>query len=148
MSEYRKPIPVPSLESRPYWEALRERRLVMQQCDDCSRHWFPPSTHCPNCLSTKFTWATMSGRGRIFSYVVYHRVYHPEFADDVPYAVAVVQLEEGPRMISNVIGAPVESLLCDLPVEVVFDDITPTATLPKFRPRDTLLATTATEGAR
>ena len=76
----------------------------------------------------------MSGRGKVFSYVVYHRVYHPGFAGETPYAVAVIALEEGPRMLSNVTGIAVEDITCDMPVEIVFDDITDEATIPKFRP--------------
>ena len=134
MPEYKKPVPVPSVESKPYWEALKQHRLEMQRCEDCTNVWFPPSTMCPNCLSTNFRWTPMSGRGTVFSYVVYHRVYHPEFAAEAPYAVAVIALEEGPRMISNVIGVAPSEMVCDMPVEVVFDDITETATIPKFRP--------------
>jgi hypothetical protein len=75
-----------------------------------------------------------SGRGRIFSYVVYHRVYHPAFAQEVPYAVAVIELDEGPRMISNVIGIAPDKLSCDMKVEVAYQPITDTITLPKFKP--------------
>jgi uncharacterized OB-fold protein len=76
----------------------------------------------------------MSGRGRIFSYVVYHRVYHPGFADEVPYAVAVIELDEGPRMISNVVGIASDKLVCDMKVEIAYEAISPTVTLPKFKP--------------
>src|SRR6516225_5451978 len=103
MPDYKKPIPVPSDESKPYWEGLRQRRLLIPQCDDCKRFWFPPSLLCRHCSSPKWSWREASGRGRVYSYVVYHRVYHPGFADEVPYAVAVVTLDEGPRMISNVV---------------------------------------------
>ena len=71
---------------------------MMPRCDDCKRYWFPPSLLCPRCNSANWTWTKTSGRGRVFSYVVYHRVYHPAFAQEVPYAVAVVELDEGPRM--------------------------------------------------
>ncbi len=134
MGAYKKPAPVPSIESKPYWDGLREHRLLMQRCNACLQYWFPPSTQCPNCLSTDFTWMPMSGRGKVFSYVVYHRVYHPGFADEVPYTVALVELEEGPRMISNVIGIPPDKVACDMPVQVVFEDIGEVATLPKFMP--------------
>ena len=76
----------------------------------------------------------MGGRGRIFSYVVYHRVYHPAFAQEVPYAVAVIELDEGPRMISNVIGIAPDKLVCDMKVEVAYEPITEAITLPKFKP--------------
>jgi uncharacterized OB-fold protein len=134
MAEYRKPIAVPSLESQPYWEGLRQHRLLMPHCDDCAHAWFPPSLHCPNCNSGKVTWKEVSGRGKIFSYVVFHRVYHPGFADEVPYVVALVALEEGPRLLSNVIGIPPEAVVCDMPVRVAYEDITESMTLPKFTP--------------
>jgi uncharacterized protein len=135
MAEYKKPIPVSSIESKPYWEGLRKHRLLIQRCNACRQHWFPPSTHCPSCSSADFSWTPVSGRGKIFSYVVYHRVYHPGFANEVPYTVALVELEEGPRMISNVIGIPSDKVVCDMPVQVVYEDINEAATLPKFTPR-------------
>jgi uncharacterized OB-fold protein len=133
MPEYNKPIPVPSAESQAYWDGLRDRKLLMPRCDACGKYWFPPSLLCPHCNATKWTWTSTSGRGRIFSYVVYHRVYHPGFADEVPYAVAVIELDEGPRMVSNVIGIAPDKLACDLRVEVVYQPITDTITLPKFK---------------
>jgi uncharacterized protein len=134
MPEYNKPIPVPSAESQAYWDGLRDRELLMPRCDACGKYWFPPSLLCPHCNATKWTWTSTSGRGRIFSYVVYHRVYHPGFADEVPYAVAVIELDEGPRMVSNVIGIAPDKVACDLRVEVVYQPITDTITLPKFKP--------------
>ena len=134
MAEYKKPIPVPSIELKPYWEGLRQHRLLVQRCDACRQYWFPPSTHCPHCTSPDFSWTPVSGRGKIFSYVVYHRVYHPGFANEVPYTVALVELEEGPRMISNVIDIPPDAVVCDMPVRVVYEDINDAATLPKFTP--------------
>jgi hypothetical protein len=137
MLEYKKPIPVPSDESRPYWEGLKEHRLLMPRCDDCQGYWFPPTQYCPHCSSASWTWTPVSGRGKIFSYVIYHRVYHPGFAEDVPYAVAVISLDEGPRLLSNIVGVPPDQLTCDMPVEVVFTDITDTMTIPKFKPLQT-----------
>lgn len=134
MSEYSKPIPAPTSESRPYWEGLQQRKLLMPRCDECHRYWFPPSALCPHCSSETWTWTATSGRGRVFSYVVYHRVYHPGFAEDVPYTVAVIELEEGPRMISNVIGIAPDKVACDMNVEVEFQRITEDVTLPKFKP--------------
>ena len=134
MSEYTKPLPVPSKESQPYWDGLREHKLLMPCCDACGHFWFPPSLRCPRCSATKWSWTPTGGRGRIFSYVVYHRVYHPGFADEVPYVVAVIELDEGPRMISNVIGIAPDKIACDMRVEVAYESITSTFTLPKFKP--------------
>ncbi len=134
MPEYNKPIPIPSAEAQPYWDGLRDGKLLMPRCDACGKYWFPPSLLCPHCNATKWTWTSTSGGGRIFSFVVYHRVYHPGFAGEVPYAVAVIELDEGPRMISNVIGIAPDKLACDMRVEVVYQPITETITLPKFKP--------------
>jgi uncharacterized OB-fold protein len=134
MADYNKPIPVPSSESQPYWDGLREHKLLMPRCDACEGYWFPPSLLCPSCNSAKWSWTAVSGRGRIFSYVVYHRVYHPGFAGEVPYAVAVIELDEGPRMISNVIGIAPDELVCDMKVEIVYQPISEAITLPKFKP--------------
>jgi uncharacterized OB-fold protein len=134
MPEYKKPIPVPSFESNPYWEGLRRHQLLMPRCNACNRYWFPPSTHCPHCTSADFAWTPVSGRGKVFTYVVYHRVFHPGFADEVPYTVALVELEEGPRMISNIVGIPPDELACEMPVHVVYEDVADNVTLPKFTP--------------
>ncbi len=133
MLDYKKPVPVPSDESRPYWAGLKQHRLLMPHCDACDGYWFPPSQYCQHCSSKDWEWKEVSGKGRIFSFVIYHRVYHPGFAGEVPYAVAVIALDEGPRLLSNVVGLPPDKLVCDMPVEIVYDDITPEMTIPKFR---------------
>ncbi len=135
MLEYKKPIPVPSVESKPYWEGLKNNQLLMQRCDDCGKAWFPPAVYCPHCGSGASTWMPMSGRGKVYSYVVYHRVYNPAFAEDIPYTVGVIELEEGPRMISNVIGIAPAEVVCEMPVEIVFDRVSDAIVIPKFKPR-------------
>jgi uncharacterized OB-fold protein len=79
-------------------------------------------------------WVPVSGRGSVFSFVVYHRVYHPAFADKVPYVVAVIELEEGPRIISNVVGIAPSEVTCDMPVRVVFEAVRDGYQIPKFEP--------------
>ena len=128
-----KPVPRPAPESIPYWKAAAEHRLELPQCEDCDHRWFPPSRSCPKCLSPRMRWSPVSGRGKVFSFVIYDRVYHPAFAEDVPYVVALVELEEGPRLISNVIGIPPDDVRCEMPVEVVFDDVAEGVAVPKFR---------------
>jgi uncharacterized OB-fold protein len=86
----RKPKPRPAPESLPYWQAAKEHRLALPKCEDCSQFWFPPSRTCPHCLSTNFSFQNVSGRGKVFSFVTFHRVYRPAFAEDVPYVVALV----------------------------------------------------------
>ena len=134
MSEYTKPIPIPSVESQPFWDGCKKHELLLPRCGRCGSHWFPPGATCPECLSTEWEWSKSSGRGKIYSYGVYHRVYHKSFEGEVPYVLAVIEMDEGPRLISNIVGCGPEELVCDMPVEVTFEDITKDATLYKFKP--------------
>jgi uncharacterized OB-fold protein len=129
-----KPTPRPAPESLPYWQAAHEHRLSIPRCDDCERFWFPPSRSCPHCLSPNFAFKDVSGRGKVFSFVTFHRVYHPAFENEVPYIVALVELEEGPRLLTNILGISHEEVRCEMPVEVVFDDVDEQTSVPKFRP--------------
>lgn len=130
---YSKPVPVPSEESRPFWEAARQGQLQLQRCRDCGAYRFPPGVLCPECSSTATEWSTVSGRGKVYSFVVFHRAYHPGFEGELPYAVACIELDEGPRLLSNIVGMPAGDVRCDMPVEVVFEEITADISLPKFR---------------
>jgi uncharacterized OB-fold protein len=130
----KKPVPRPSPESTHYWQAAREHRLELPRCNACGKHWFPPSQSCPHCLAADFAWTPVSGIGKVFSFVTYHRVYHPAFAQDVPYVVALVELAEGPRLLTNIVGVPPEAIVCDMPVKVVFDDFEDGVSVPKFAP--------------
>jgi uncharacterized protein len=133
MSEPQKTLPVPSADSIPFWQACREHELRLQKCDSCGHLLFPPASRCPQCLGNKLTWARLSGRGRIYSFVVYHRVYHPGFEKSIPYVVALVELEEGPRLISNIVGCDPKAVRCDMAVSVVFDDVADEIALHQFR---------------
>ncbi len=128
----RKPIPEPAPESVPYWEAARQHRLELPRCNACRKFWFPPSQSCPHCLAAEFTFKPVSGRGKVYSFVTFHRVYHPAFANEVPYVVALVELEEGPRLLTNIVGVKPEAVTCDMPVNVVFDDVAENVSVPKF----------------
>jgi uncharacterized OB-fold protein len=127
-----KPVPRPAPESVPYWEAAKQHRLELPRCNSCRRFWFPPSQSCPHCLAADFTFAPVSGRGKVFSFVTYHRVYHPAFEQEVPYVVALVELEEGPRLLTNIVGVPPDKVACDMAVKVVFDDVGEGVSVPKF----------------
>ena len=131
----KKPVPRPAPESLPYWQAAAAHRLEIPQCEACGGPWFPPSRTWPLCLSPKVRFSQVSGRGKVFSFVIYDRVYHPSFAEDVPYVVALIELEEGPRIVSNVIGIAPDDVRCEMPVEVWFDDVADGVAVPKFRPR-------------
>lgn len=134
VAEYTKPYPRPTPESAPFWQACREHVLRLQRCDQCGKFWFPPGNRCRWCWSDRWQWTPVSGRGRLYTFTVIWRAYHPGFANDLPYNVAVVELEEGPRLISNVVGCAPEALAVGMPLVVVFDDVAPDLTLPKFRP--------------
>ncbi len=133
MSTYRKPLPRITPDNRPFWEAARRHELRLPRCMDCGSFWHPPGPVCPDCLSDRYEWARVSGRGTISSFVVFHRPYFPSFVDEIPYAVVQVELEEGPRLISSLVDVPREEITIGMPVEVIFDDVTPTVTLPRFR---------------
>jgi uncharacterized protein len=130
-----KPVPDVDPTLAPFFAAARERRLVVQRCGGCGALRFPPRELCSQCLSTASTWVDVTGRGEIFSFNVMHQVYHPAFATEVPYAVVVVKLAEGPKLVSNLVDCPVGDIAIGMPVEVVFETVTPEVTLPKFRRR-------------
>lgn len=128
-----KPLPVITPENRPFWDGCKANELRLQQCVDCRHIRYPLNPVCPICLSAATDWVKMSGRGTVFSYIVFHQVYHPAYKDDVPYNVALVQLDEGPRMFSNVVGASNDAVKVGAALQVVFDPVTPEVTLPRFR---------------
>lgn len=129
-----KPVPVVSPWARPFWEAAREHRLLLQHCDDCGKLIFYPRAFCPHCLSANLGWRAASGRGTVYSYTVVEANAPSAFARDVPYVVAVIRLEEGVQMLSNVVGCEPSQLRCDMPVEVTFEKLDDRFTLPRFRP--------------
>ena len=132
----RRKLPRPTPESQPFWDGCARHELVIQRCDSCRRFWFPPSNRCQHCWSTEFTWRPVTGRARLYSFTVFHRAYAAELADQLPYVVGVVELEEGPRLITNVVGCEPADVRVDMPVEVVFDDISDEITLHAFRLRE------------
>jgi len=131
---YAKPLPVITPENKPFWDACKAGELRMQRCTACGHIRYPINLVCPQCLSAAVEWTRLSGRGTVFSYIVFHQVYHPAYKDDVPYNVAMIQLEEGPRMFSNVVGVSNDSVKVGDVVEVVFDPVTTEVSLPRFRP--------------
>ena len=135
MTEYEKPLPNPTSETQPFWDYCKKHELRMQKCTQCGHVRYPPGIACPKCQSMEAEWAKLSGNGKVFSFVVFHYSYNKAFGNDVPYAVASIELEEGPRMMSNIIGCRLEDIKIDMPVEVDFEDITDEFALPKFKPR-------------
>jgi uncharacterized OB-fold protein len=122
------------IEAKPFWAALREHRLIAQRCNACGRFFsFPPQGSCPHCLAADFRWEELSGNGTVYSFVTYHRAWHPSYEGKTPYNVSLVDLAEGPRLISNVIDCPPDQVRIGMPVRVVYEDHEE-YTLPKFRP--------------
>ena len=114
-----------------YWSELREGRLVYQGCKACGNGWLPTRGECPKCLSPEWVWKTASGRAKLISWVVFHHAYHPWFAKKVPYNVSVVELAEGPRLISNVVSD--QKLRIEMPLQVVIEREGDVA-LARFKP--------------
>ena len=132
---YKKPLPTASPETKRYWDACKNHELVLPYCRACEKHYFYPRDFCPACFSWDIEWRRCSGRGRIYTFGVQYRAWHPGWAEEVPYVTALVELEEGPRIYSNIVdveGDP-RNLRCDMLVEAVFEDVSDTISLPKFR---------------
>ena len=134
---YDKPLPAPDLDTRPFWEGCHEHELRAQRCPACGRFRWPPQGVCPSCYQWNNEWVTLPETGKIVSFVVVHYVSVPAFAPDAPYAIANIVIDGTDGVVeltSNVIGVPWEEVKVGMPVRVVFDDVTPENTLPKFRP--------------
>jgi uncharacterized protein len=129
-----KPIPRPTPETQPYWDGARAGELRVQRCRACQQHYFYPRPFCPRCDSDDVEWVAVSGRARLHSYVINHRP-APGFEADGPYAIAVVALEEGPRLMSSItdIENTPENLVLDMELEVAFQERGDLC-LPVFRP--------------
>lgn len=135
MNDAAKPLPTADEDSRGYWEACRKHELQIQHCDACDYYIHFPRPRCPRCGSATLSWKRVSGRGTVYSFVVTHHVVTPGFAPDKPYVVAWVELPEqrALRMLTNIVESPPEAVRLGMPVEVVFEDLTPEISLPQFR---------------
>lgn len=129
-----RPVPAITPEMAPFWAAARRHELTAQRCLDCGTFRFPAREVCSGCLSRRVEWHRVSGRGRVFSVVVMHQASHPWFASRTPYAVVVVELDEGARMLSTVVGPEPHAIAIGMPVEVDFEDLSAEISLPMFRP--------------
>lgn len=128
-----KAKPKPTPETQHFWDGCAVGELRLQRCVHCEKHYFPPRPFCPACLSRDVKWDVASGRGRLHTYLINNHPLPPGWEE--PYAIAVVELDEGPRMMSNIVGVPntPEELILDMPLEVLFEDRDGIA-LPLFRP--------------
>lgn len=131
---YAKPLPRIDEESKGFWEACRRHELYVQRCRNCSSFRYYPRALCPRCLSDATEWMLSSGRATVYTYTVTHQNQAQGFRDSLPYVLAYVDLEEGVRMLTNIVGCDPADVRIGMPVEVVFDDVTDEVTLPKFKP--------------
>ena len=127
-----RPLPQFSALSRPYWEGCRRHELVIQRCSSCSSFMFYPRATCPTCGSKHLVWRTVSGDATLFAFTIARRATHRLLSDRVPYVIAVVELDEGPRLTSTVVDAPFDNLATGLRLKVDFEDFGELA-LPIFR---------------
>jgi uncharacterized OB-fold protein len=130
---YEKPLPAIDGESRSFWQAARERRLEIMRCRGCGKHFFYPRELCPFCHSDAPERVMASGRGTIYSFTIARRPAGPAFKADVPYVVALVELEEGPRLMTNILTPDVASVRIGQKVTAVYDDVSEDLTLVKFK---------------
>ena len=137
MPNARRPLPQPTPETRHFWDGTRAGELRLQRCAACAHVYFPPRPFCPKCASREVGVFAASGRATLYSYVIHQR---PAPGFEAPYAIAVVELEEGPRLMTNIVEAPQtpEALQLDMPLEVVFERISEEISLPLFRPASRL----------
>ncbi|MCG8689853.1 MAG: Zn-ribbon domain-containing OB-fold protein [Minwuiales bacterium] len=135
MAEPGRPLPQPTPETQHFWDGAKAGELRLQRCDDCAHTYFPPRPFCPVCGSRSVSVFPASGRATLYSYVIHHRA-PPGF--EAPYAIAVVELEEGPRMMTNIVGTPQtpEALQLDMALEVAFQPMNDEISLPLFRPAE------------
>lgn len=134
MPEWNKPLPTISGETKPYWDHCRRGQLLVQKCDSCGEYQFYPRGICANCWSNDIQWITSSGKGTVWTFTVTYQNGTPGFAEDVPYVLALVELEEGVRMFTNIVECDPRSVTIGMPVEVTFVQATNQISVPYFKP--------------
>lgn len=135
MTEYKKPLPKITNEIvKEYYEGTKQHKLLVQHCNDCGKNISYPKTFCPYCFSSNVSWIESKGLGKLYSYSVCMANVAEAFTPDIPYIVGVVDLQEGVRLLTNIVDCKPEDVKCDMDVKVVFRDVTPEFTLPFFKP--------------
>lgn len=134
MGEYLKPLPSKNLDDKPLWDSCKNHSMALQRCASCGQFRYPPRSLCPNCHATETEWRPVSGRGRVYVSLVMCHSYGPAWEKDVPYNVSIIELEEGVKIWSNVIGCPPDEVKIGDAVVLVYEDVTEEISLPKFRP--------------
>jgi uncharacterized OB-fold protein len=127
---------LPSIDegTAPWWSATREGKLLVKRCSDCGKAHFYPRPFCPHCWSESVDWEQASGRATLYTWSVVHNNDLPPFGDLVPYVAAIVDLDEGPRMMTRVVGCEFDDLRVGMQLQVTFDQQTDEVTLPLFTP--------------
>ena len=136
MADYTKPLPVPDPLTKTYWDSVKAHAMQLQQCADCSKFVFYPRSVCPHCGSRNLNWKAVSGRGKVYGFTISYQKNMPGFGADAPYAIALVELDEGARLMTNLVGVDPDPTKIKVGMDVVvhYDDVTDAITLPKFRP--------------
>jgi uncharacterized OB-fold protein len=134
MAEYKKPLPAPDHDTITFWEGCKRHELLLQKCDTCSSYRYPPRSICPECFSVESTWDKVSGKGEVYTYTVARIPLNPAWEQDIPYTIGIILLDEGVKMVSNIVDCKPEDITIGMKVEVVFDDVTEKFSLPKFKP--------------
>jgi hypothetical protein len=134
MTAMRFDLPQPDLETQPFWDAARDGKLLVKRCNACGEHHFYPRPFCPKCWSDDVEWAEASGAATLYTWSVVHRNDLPPFGERVPYVAAVVDLAEGPRMMTNVVECEFDALEMGMALEAVFHPISDEFTIVQFRP--------------
>jgi uncharacterized protein len=132
--DVKKPLPIPTAWSRPFWDAAKEHRLVLKKCSACGNIDHPPYLYCTACHADEHEWIEASGKGTLYAYAVNTFGVPFPFWDDMPYVLAMIDLPEGPRMISNIVQCDQDQLKNGMELEVVFEDVSEGISLPKWRP--------------
>ena len=133
MTDVERPLPQPSQLTQAFWDACKRGELLIQHCKACDRYRHYPQPMCAACHSMDWEWAPVSGRGVIHSYIVAHQAFHPHWADKVPYVVATIELEEGVRMVDDMLELDPEAVKIGARVDVFFQKMSEEITLPKFK---------------
>ena len=126
----------PDQWTQPFWDAARDHRLIAARCGACGAFRMPPTAFCWRCRSREIEWVDLPGTGNIYTFTIARHALTPAAQAAVPYVIAVVSLDgaEGARLITNIVGVDVDNVAIDMPVQVVFDDVTTSVTVPRFRP--------------
>lgn len=132
--DYTRPIPQADEATKPFFDGANADRLMLVKCSQCGSYRLPGRERCLDCWSTESEWAEASGKGKLYTYGVMHQKYHPAFADATPYNYALVELDEGPRLITNIVDCEPDEIKTDMAVAAVFDHVTDEATLIRFKP--------------